>query len=308
MPTKLTRLTDNDKNYGPLTIGKSVWNAWRLVYTAYQNEDYDNKVVNTITLHLGKFFIARLKLPPIVKPYQLKVYATSWDAATIERMGRNYYYEYFNKEYGVSYSDNFLQVFYGTQRDGSYHDQVPEKKSSWFLPWNEYRMVRHELYDANNILFWKDERLLNKKIDKSVIINHYQAKSNCSSIDFLIEDYDGEKVVLKTYLEIREWKRGDGLFKWMSWFRKGIFNRSLELDFTKEVGKSKGSWKGGMTGHSVELLDGETRLDAIKRYCEQTHRSKEGSYKLKYIRQLTDIESNELILKQKENKVKERIN
>lgn len=308
MSKQLVRLTDDDKNYGPLTIGKSEWSAWRLVYTAYQNEDYDNKVVNTITLHLGKFFIARLKLPSIVKPYQLKVYAKNWDAATIERMGVNYYYEYFNKEYGVSYSDNFLEVFYGTQKDGSYHDQVPEKRSSWFLPWNEYRMIRHELYDANNVLFWKDERLLNKSIDKSLIFDHYEAKSKCSSIDFLIEDYDGEKVVLKTYLEIREWKRGDGLFKWMSWFRKGIFKRSLELDFSKEVGKSKGSWKGGMIGHNIELLDGETRLDAIKRYCEQTHRSKEGSYKLKYIRYITDIESNKLILKQKENKVKERIN
>lgn len=299
MTNTIGRLTDDDKNYGPLTIGKSNWNAWRLVYTAYQNEDYDNKVVNTITLHLGKFFIARLKLPPIVKPYQLKVYATSWDAATIEQMGRNYYYEYFNKEYGISYSDNFLQVFYGTQRNGSYHDQVPERTLSWFLPWNEYRMTRHELYDANNVLFWKDERLDNKKIDKSVIFNHYQAKSNCSSIDFLIEDYDGEQVVLKTYLEIREWKRGDGWFKWMSLFRKGIVKRSLELEFSQGVGRGKEDWKGGMIGHSVELLDGETRLDAIKRYCEQTHRSKEGKYKLKYIRQISESESVEFINKKK---------
>lgn len=299
MPTKLNRLTDNDKNYGPLTIGKSVWNAWRLVYTAYQNEDYDNKVVNTLTLHLGKFFIARLKLPSFIKPYQLKVYATSWDAATIERMGRNYYYEHFKKEYGISYNDNFLQVFYGTQRDGSYHDQVPEKQSSWFLPWNEYRMVRHELYDANHALFWQDECLLDKTIDKSLIFDHYEAKSKCSSIDFLIEDYDGEQVVLKTYLEIREWKRGGGLFKWVSWFRKGIFKRSLELEFSQGVGRGKENWKGGMIGHSVELLDGESRLDAIKRYCNQFHSSKEGKYKLKYIRQISEAESVELINKKK---------
>ena len=203
MTNKIGRLTDDDKNYGPLTIGKSDWNAWRLVYTAYQNEEYDNKIINTLTLHLGKFFIARLKLPSIIKPYQLKVYATSWDAATIDRMGGNYYYEYFNKDYGISYHDNFLQVFYGTQRNGSYHDQVLERTVSWFLPWNEYRMTRHELYDANNVLFWKDERLDNKKIDKSIIFNHYQAKSNCSSIDFLIEDYDGEQIVLKTSRRFR---------------------------------------------------------------------------------------------------------
>lgn len=293
----MARLTDDSKSIGPLSWGTTTWKAFRINYSSYEDlDDLEEKgnFKNSLTIHIGNF-VARIYLPKIIKPHFIKIEAKDWSEETIKRLGRNYYYEYFNREYGFTYYEGNLTLKYGVQQGNGMYE-VNEQSKFWSVPWKQYRLVRDELYDANNVLFWKDERLLDKSIDKSLIFDHYVAKSKCSSIDFLIEDYDGEKVVLKTYLEIREWKRGDGLFKWMSWFRKGIFKRSLELDFTKEVGKSKGSWKGGMIGHSIELLDGETRLDAIKRYCEQTHRSKEGSYKLKYIRQITDIESSQLPL------------
>lgn len=50
---------------------------------------------------------------------------------------------------------------------------------------------------------------------------------------------------------------------WTSLFAKT--RKSICIDFDKEVGKRKGSWKGGCTGCSYELLDGEVPRNCLRR-------------------------------------------
>ena len=44
-----------------------------------------------------------------------------------------------------------------------------------------------------------------------------------------------------------------------------MVNRYIEIEFDGEVGKDKGSWKGGCIGCSYNLLPGETPEECIKR-------------------------------------------
>src|SRR3546814_5855436 len=69
-------------------------------------------------------------------------------------------------------------------------------------------------------------------------------------------------------LEESEWKRGKGIFR-LLYIGRNRVGRSLDLRFSSEVGKRKGSWKGGTVGHSVDVLPGELHEAAFKRYCEK---------------------------------------
>lgn len=52
-------------------------------------------------------------------------------------------------------------------------------------------------------------------------------------------------------------------FKWLPWPAK--VQRSIEVEFSDEVGERSGSWKGGCTGCGYEWRDGETMLQSLRR-------------------------------------------
>ncbi len=63
------------------------------------------------------------------------------------------------------------------------------------------------------------------------------------------------------YVEEREWRP-----KWLKWTR--LFaktKKTIDINFSKECGKGKGSWKGGTIGCGYKLLPNEHPLDCIKR-------------------------------------------
>ena len=73
--------------------------------------------------------------------------------------------------------------------------------------------------------------------------------------------FDNEKVNATISLYEREWRP-----KWLTW--TGLFktiSRKIEVEFDKEVGKEKGSYKGGAIGCSYEILKGETPIECLKR-------------------------------------------
>ena len=86
---------------------------------------------------------------------------------------------------------------------------------------------------------------------------------------FAFKDFDGEELTARTTIEEREWRFGVGWFAWLSLFRKPKISRYLEIAFSGETGKRKGSWKGGTTGHSIEMLPGELHESAFRRYCTE---------------------------------------
>jgi len=75
------------------------------------------------------------------------------------------------------------------------------------------------------------------------------------------DSYDGEKIPCVIWTEEREWRP-----KWLQW--QNIIHhvsRTAAVQFSKEVGKEKGSWKGGVLGTGERMKAGESALDAIKR-------------------------------------------
>lgn len=54
------------------------------------------------------------------------------------------------------------------------------------------------------------------------------------------------------YLEETFYERGTGWFKWLGYFMKKTYRR-LQINFDKEVGREKGSYKGGTLGTSANI-------------------------------------------------------
>jgi len=260
----MSRLTDNAKQLWFIEYGKTKWNPWRIMFSTGDDE-YTR---NSITVYLFGH-IARVSWPQLFKPYSEKVMAHSWDAETVKKLGRNFYYDVHEKEYGFSIDDSALHIHYGAQT----HSSCTTKSKVYFLPWCNMRFHRHSLYDAQCKHF---ETSYGTSVD-------YDMSQCCPSVSFLLEDYDGEKITAKTVMEERHWKHGTGWFRWLSLFRKDVIRTSLDIRFDKETGKEKRSWKGGTMGCGIDMLPHEIHEDAMRRYCEKEHRSKGGSYKIKFI-------------------------
>ncbi len=202
-------------------------------------------------------------MPGIIQPWRQKVIASTWNAETIERLGRNWYYDTHEREYGFSYSDGFLRVFLGRQT----HDSSTTQSWSKFLPWTQWRHVRHSLYDAAGRHFWTKIEGHNREERQAEWSALYKAQEDCPSMPFAFADFDGEQLTATTRIEEREWLFGEGWFKWLSLFRRPKIVRSLDIHFSGETGKRKGSWKGGTIGHSGPVLPGELHEAAFRRYC-----------------------------------------
>lgn len=247
------RWSDNDKNFGPFTYARDP--NWRLAFVLRSGcDEYPGAYArvsipgHTVLCTMPQWFI---------RPWRRRVEA-NWDVETIARLGRSWYEDVYPREYGFSYHDGFLQVFLGRQTMDSSTTQ------DWccFLPWTQWRHVRLSFYELQGEHFWTEPQGFFRDWDATK-----QAEESCPAATFEFLDFDGELIEAKTIIEEREWRFGTGHFKWLSLFRKPKIKRSLRIDFSKEVGKRKGSWKGGMVGHSINLEPGELHESAFRRYC-----------------------------------------
>jgi hypothetical protein len=260
------RWSDNDSYFGPFIYAPDKYRNFAVVLGSGDDEDYPG-----CRLRMSAFgHTLILVLPAIIKPFKRKVYPTSWDEATVARLGRDWYYDNHEREFGFSYSTDmggvggggYLQVFYGYEIDIEGFRQ----RCSFFTPWNNWRHVRHSVYDLDGKLFASEPTIhFSPAVDRYALWRAME--DSCPSRTFRFSDFDGEVIDCKTRIEEREWRLGTGLFKWLGRFKKPIIHRSLDLDFSKETGRRKGSWKGGTTGHSIGMLPGELHEEAFKRYC-----------------------------------------
>ncbi len=62
-------------------------------------------------------------------------------------------------------------------------------------------------------------------------------------------------------IEEREWRWK--WFTWLPWPRK--ISRSIDVEFSDEVGERSGSWKGGCLGCGYDMHKGETWIDTLRR-------------------------------------------
>lgn len=216
----------------------------------------------------GFGYYVTIRIPAIVKPERKKVKATYWSETDIARMGRDWYWEITERRFGFYINDGFLNVNFGR----STMDSSTEQRWGYFLPWQSWRHVRHSLYDLSG------KHLLDlpqfQRGESSEQWNaRWEAETTAKAAQpkayFQFLDYDAEAIKAECNIEEREWRRGTGWWKWLSLFYARKIDRSLMLSFSSEVGRKKGSWKGGTVGHAVSMEPGETPEAAFRRYCKQ---------------------------------------
>ncbi len=268
---KRIRWSDDDHYWGPFVYSKDKYKNLAAVLGSGDDEEYPG-----CRLRIQGFgHTLIVALPPIIQAWRRKVPASSWDAETVARLGRDWYWETVEREYGFSYGDSggmgggFLQVFLGRQTDDSSNTQ------SWscFTPWNNWRFIRRSYYDLSGQHFWTEPqvnwKLLSSEQRVAAHNEEWRQREACPTTSFTFSDFDGEQITAKTRIDEREWRYGYKWFKWLSWFKKPMIRRELNIEFSGETGKRKGSWKGGTTGHGIEMLSGELHEAAFRRYCAE---------------------------------------
>lgn len=278
------RWSDNDRNFGPFTFSWSGSKGYRplaMVLKSWGSGDDDAGPASLrLSLILFTFIIW---LPPILFPKRKKVYPASWDAQTVARLGRDWYWDVEVREYGFSYSDGFLQISYGIAPGDSSRDQTWCKH----LPWTQWRHVRHSFYGLLGEHLYNESQDRWGRLGDADWRNRWEAeqarKDAVPTATFAFKDHDGEDLTVTTRIEEREWRFGTGYFKWLSLFRRPKIRRTLDISFSGETGPEKGSWKGGTVGTSIEMLPGELHEAAFRRYCDEEHRSKYRKYKVQFV-------------------------
>lgn len=271
---KANRWSENDRYFGPFTWSYSKsYPHFAVVLKSAGDEDEDGDGRCSLRISMGNATLITV-LPAIIRPWRKKVYP-KWDAETVKRLGRDWYWNIDARQYGLSLNDGLLSLYYG-RCGGASMDSSIQQQWSCFLPWTQWRHVRHSLYGLSGEHFWTEGNARDWEA-------HQAAKLACPTVKFLIEDSDGEQIVATTLIEECEWRFGTGWFKWLSWFRAAKIRRSLAIEFASEVGPEKGSWKGGLIGTGINMLPGETHEAAFRRYCGEDHRSKHKRYSLKFV-------------------------
>ena len=252
------RWSDNDRYFGPFTYARD--NSGRSWTFAAELESGDDEYPGCqIRLRaFGHTFISAL--PAIVKPWKRWVDTSRYEWSKSERGG---YWDIHPRAYGFSCSEGFLQVFLGAQT----HDSSTTQDWCKFLPWTQWRHVRHSLYGLDGELFTHLKQGIRYDSPERAERDALEEASPLARFEF--QDFDGERITATTKIEEREWKFGTGWFKWLSLFRKPKISRSLDIRFSAETGDRKGSWKGGTVGHSIKMLPGELHKEAFLRYCAE---------------------------------------
>jgi hypothetical protein len=204
-----------------------------------------------------------LRLPQVIRPLRNWVDTSQYAWSTNPRGG---YWEVHPRRYGFYLYENHLYVSLGAQTD----DSSTTQKWSCFLPWGEWRHIRFSLYDASGQHFWS---MIRKRDIRGMqaFTDQYEAEKACPKVRFSFLDYDGQQIEATTHIEEREWKRGTSWCSWLSLFYRPKVRRSLDIEFSKETGPKKGSWKGGVMGTGIDMLPGELHESAFRRYCAKNN-------------------------------------
>lgn len=266
---------ENDRHFWPFTLCTGDYKRWGVMLDSGARDDGEGDC--HIRFHFRRTTII-CELPRLVSDYCIR-HEANWDAATVARIGRNWYYERHSREYGFTISEGSVHVHYGPQT----HSSTTTKVKVYWIPWRDWRHIRTSLYDKQGEHFWTEYSK-----DRTAWAASSAVKDACPKVQFEFDDFDGERITATTHIEEREWRLGTRSFRWLSLFRRPKVSRSLSLDFSKEVGPEKGSWKGGTLGHGIEMLPGELHEDAFKRYCQEQHRSKYRRFEIKFVGRVPD--------------------
>lgn len=148
-----------------------------------------------------------------------------------------------NISYGFYYFDDNLVLCLG------------EKKKYIEMPWAlQWRST--ELLDFDRKTIFKETPKDRGKFDE-----FYRLKQNLVKpypFQYILKNGEIQNRVAKICIERRIWS-----MNWFRWIKK--ISTTISIEFNGEVGEETGSWKGGCTGCSYDLLDNETPEQSLRR-------------------------------------------
>ena len=260
----------------PITVKESYSDAWPGFSICLQTpweDDHGDMPHNLFHFHVWRWSWW-IKIPQIIKPKEKWVDLAYAEWASVGKDGRKGYNERIRKSYGFTFTPESVHVSYGIQPGGwSRNDPENSDHTKVFnYPFN-LDFVRWDVMDLNqNIIMSGDEW---QKVDRPKYDLPYQEAfhfipdKRAIALFMFHDKFNNCDVLAKAHVEEREWHRGK--WKWLkaitrqfAWGR--YVKRSLSVDFSEEVGKRKGSWKGGVLGTSINFLDKESVYDCIERF------------------------------------------
>lgn len=245
-------------------VEKTKWKSYGI---ALDSGDSDYRGCKLVLQGFGNYvqvFLPQWVLRPVREFRDLSGYVghPSYQWLKPNQDGTYGYTEVHSREYGFSWSDRALHIRYGKQTN-----EWPGCKSKcFFMPFLEWRHVRFSLLDLQGNRLWDEPT---KGDFRARMAKREEAEKNTPTEVFAFDDFDGERLNVTCQVHEREWRLGTGWFKWLSLFAKAKIIRTLDLQFSGETGRRKGSWKGGTLGHSIEIGHGETPESAFRRYCAE---------------------------------------
>lgn len=256
------RWGDNDRYVGPFTF--SFNETWRHFAILLASGGDEHPGCSLRISAFGNTMI--MALPRVIKPYVSWVDLSHAEWAKTGHDGRKGYTQVDQREYGFMLSDGHLSVSLGRKT----HDSSTEQRWGCFLPWTQWRHVRRSFYGLDGKIV-ATIKSTGKRYTEGQWERERAIADSTPTISFEFDDFDGERIIAKTKIEEREYRLGEGWFKWLSLFRRPRINRSLDIEFSKETGKRKGSWKGGTIGHAISMTAGELHESAFRRYCAENN-------------------------------------
>lgn len=163
--------------------------------------------------------------------------------------------------WGFNYHDNTIWIYIG----GAGNFDGGRKWVTIYMPW-DYTWVRTSTLMKDGYSWFHETNTNRVSWDEDVngeTLGSYgwlKKNKHTETYDY-IDKFDGTIVKADVSVSEREWR--PRWFKWTKLFAKIV--RSIDVTFDQEVGKRKGSWKGGTIGCGYDLKSGETPYACLMR-------------------------------------------
>ena len=223
-------------------------------------------------LHIAFFgYSYWFEVPQILKPQKVWV-----DTSKYEWSKSDGYIDYIQREYGFSYAENHIHIRYGIQpgrwingdRKNSDHSKC------WELPWKAQWRCHMDFLNPDGRLF---KRYFDKKSGALDFDSLWTIQNAVPKVIIKFNDFDGEEITATCHIEESMYRKGTSWMKWLGYIIKPKYYRHIDFSFDKQVGREKGSWKGGTTAHSEVISPDESILKAFVRYgTSMTHEKNYG--------------------------------
>lgn len=158
--------------------------------------------------------------------------------------------------WGFNYHGDTVWIYIG----GGGNFEGGKKWKTYHMPW-ELDWIRTTTLLKDGREFHEVMGSLRKWVGGEYGTHNWLQENKWKETHPYIDNYDNATVNATISVEEREWRpRGA---KWTSLFAK--VRKDIQIEFDNEVGREKGSYKGGTIGCRYEMKPNETPLECLKR-------------------------------------------